>query len=160
MLLIASGGALDLNEVHDLIVSGSQVHSDGLRDRLESAEMILGAIDHDNRLMGCIALKRAEGWYRTRVFARAGVADLSSSEIGWCVVAPEHRGRGISKLLLGELLNKLGRSLTWTGRRFFATADPSGPMARTLQHYSFDRLGGEWSSEIDSTRRLALFVSR
>src|SRR5215203_395614 len=97
-----------LADFENLVIEGGTVDPQGLAQRIRDASRLLFLRDSNGQLVGVGALKHPLLSYRTRVFAKAGLATLSDEyrvELGWVTVAKSHQGRGLSRRIIGQLIS-------------------------------------------------------
>ena len=84
------------------------VDPQGLTERIRDASRLLFLRESNGQLVGVGAFKHPLLSYRTRVFAEARAtasADEYPIELGWIAVAKSHQGRGLSRRIIGELID-------------------------------------------------------
>lgn len=101
-----------------LVLLGGEVGAASLSGLIAKAR-ILGVVRRGSDYVATAAIKRPNPAYREKVFVKAGLSDPGrySYELGWVFVDEAHRGRGLSKRLVGALLGDL---------------DPAGAYATSL----------------------------
>ncbi len=68
---------------------------------------ILALASTGNLIVGVGAIKRRRPGYARQIAESSGVSfDPNTSELGYIAVDPEHRGKGLSERIVGELLAK------------------------------------------------------
>ena len=80
----------------------------GLTERIRDASRLLLLRESNGQLVGVGAFKHPLLSYRTRVFAEARAtasADEYPIELGWIAVAKSHQGRGLSRRIIGQLID-------------------------------------------------------
>lgn len=144
----------DVAALKALVLEGGEVDPNGLRRRIARAERLAFAF-FDHNLAGVGALKHPNTAYRASVFAKSNSSRAPSAfplELGWVCVKSEYRGRGISGLLLQELM------ATVRDRNVFATSRTDNTvMHRSLNHSGFLREGTAYASGVRACK-LQLFV--
>lgn len=128
----------ELDAFCQLVARGRQVDTAGLRDRVGRARW-LGLHYEDGDLAAVAALKRPTGAYREKIFRNAevlGRAGEFATELGWVVTREEYRNRGISRHLLGRLLERAGREPV-----FATTRTDNRPMQAVLASVGFEPIG-------------------
>jgi GNAT superfamily N-acetyltransferase len=111
---------------------------------------------HFDRLIGSAALKTDEG-YRNTCFERAGLAELRDKfpfELGYVVIDPTMRGRGLSHLVVAAALSQRENAGVYATSNLLNLA-----MHRVLESRGFVRAGVPWQSQKKAGQHLALFLS-
>ena len=136
------------------VESGGEVGSDGLTGRILRARLLAFA-GHGRELLGVGALKVPNVGYRTGVFERAGATVFPDSfgvELGWFVVDPKSRGRGIGDKLVAACLAAA------RGEAVFATTRVgNAAMRHLLGKHGFREHGKPYSSK-SGADTLGLFI--
>lgn len=111
---------------------------------------------YSDKLIGTAALKTDKG-YRNSCFEKAGLAELAdkfSFELGYVVVDPTLRGRGLSHLVVAAALSLREKA------GVYATSNLSNlAMHKVLGSRGFIRAGVPWESQTKPGQHVALFVS-
>ena len=97
-----------LADFENLITKYGTVDSEGLTQRIREASRLLFLRESNGQLIGVGALKHPQLGYRSKVFAKAGTTappDEYRVELGWVAVAKSHRGRGLSRRIIGQLIS-------------------------------------------------------
>ena len=145
----------DLAEFERLVVAGGAVDPNGLDGRIRHAFRLLFCRTDDGQLIGAAALKRPGIGYRSGVFERAHATespDDYTTEIGWIVVAPSHRGQLLPLQFIEQLLPHAQSEPT------FATTH-SRAIEFALSDAGFRRHGDQYPSKRDNYN-LVLYVRR
>jgi GNAT superfamily N-acetyltransferase len=111
---------------------------------------------HSGKLIGTAALKTDEG-YRNSCFEKASLADLAdkfSFEVGYVVVDPTLRGRGLSHLVVAAALSRREKAGVYATSNLLNLA-----MHKVLESRGFIRAGVPWESQTKPGQHLALFLS-
>jgi predicted GNAT family N-acyltransferase len=136
--------AIEIDQFCRMVASGGEVDQDGLRARTMSAERLV-FLRNGLELIGTAAIKNPGETYQSSVFAKARSSHSRRDfphELGWVVVAKEHRNRGVSKILTVAALRAAGQS------SLFATSRAeNAPMQRTLLSYGFVADGEPYKSD-------------
>jgi GNAT superfamily N-acetyltransferase len=109
-----------------------------------------------DRLIGTAALK-ADKVYRNNCFKKAGLAELADKfpfELGYIVVDPTQRGRGLAHLLVAAALSRREKADIYATSNLLNLA-----MHKVLESRGFIRAGVPWESQIKPGQHLALFLS-
>jgi len=97
-----------LADFEKLVMEAGIVDPQGLTQRIRDASRLLFLRESNGQLVGVGAFKRPLLSYRTRVFAEARAtasADEYPIELGWIAVAKLHQGRGLSRRIIGQLID-------------------------------------------------------
>jgi GNAT superfamily N-acetyltransferase len=97
-----------LADFENLITKYGTVDPEGLTQRIRDASRLLFLRESNGQLAGVGALKRPQLSYRRKVFTKARATappDEYRVELGWVAVAKSHRGRGLSRRIIGQLIN-------------------------------------------------------
>jgi GNAT superfamily N-acetyltransferase len=97
-----------LADFEKLVTEAGTVDPQGLTQRIRDASRLLFLRESNGQLVGVGAFKHPLLSYRTRVFAEARAtasADEYPIELGWIAVAKSHQGRGLSRRIIGELID-------------------------------------------------------
>ncbi len=136
--------AAEIEAFRELVGRGKEVTAEGLDDRIKAARAL---VFHSlqGQVIGVAALKTPAAARRQKVFHKAQAPqdpDDYPFEAGWLFVSPAHRGKGLSRELLGAILESA------QGRGVFATTrSENGPMRRTLERFGFVETGNSYPSE-------------
>ncbi|MFB9843887.1 GNAT family N-acetyltransferase [Mucilaginibacter ginsenosidivorans] len=132
----ASCSEEQLRQFHDLVISGNQVQAEGLPERIASAALL--AFAHaDGQLAGVASIKNQKRSYITGIFLKAKVPRLAGDfdhEIGYAVTHKDYRRRGISRELIGRLMDSKPQA------GFYATTKNEG-MRILLEQIGFKKTG-------------------
>jgi GNAT superfamily N-acetyltransferase len=122
-----------------LLRDGGAVNARVASKQLPDANLMIVARSNDE-LVGVGAVKQWRQEYASEVSARSKY-ELAHSmhELGYVVVAPDHRGRGVAGLIVTNLTAKCDFPL------FATTDDPS--MKAILQKSGFAKKGQEWQGK-------------
>lgn len=139
-----------------LVVSGGQatMAPAGLRDRIMDARNLCFVKEANGDTIAVGALKNSRLSYRVSVFNKAGYtgAYQFGLELGWFVVSPAHRGKGLLVTMVETLMRQAG------GDRLFATTRiDNAPMMRVLLVKGFSKVGNDYDN-IAGDGKLALYV--
>jgi GNAT superfamily N-acetyltransferase len=96
-----------LANFENLVTKYGTVDPEGLTQRISEASRLLFLRESNGQLIGVGALKCPQLSYRTKVFAKARATtspDEYRVELGWVAVAKSHRGRGLSRRIIGQLI--------------------------------------------------------
>jgi GNAT superfamily N-acetyltransferase len=96
-----------LADFENLVTKYGTVDPEGLTQRIRDASRLLFLRESNGQLIGVGALKCPQLSYRTKVFAKARATtspDEYRVELGWVAVAKSHRGRGLSRRIIGQLI--------------------------------------------------------
>ena len=97
-----------LADFENLVIEAGTVDPEGLTQRIRDASRLLFLRQSNGQLVGVGALKRPQLSYRRKVFAKARTTtppDECRVELGWVAVAKSHRGRGLSRRIIGQLIS-------------------------------------------------------
>ena len=97
-----------LADFEKLVMEAGTVDPQGLRERIRDASRLLFLRESSGQLVGVGAFKHPLLSYRNRVFAAARAtasADDDPIELGWIAVAKSHQGRGLSRRIIGQLID-------------------------------------------------------
>jgi len=130
-----------LKQFHDLVTSGNQVQAEGLPERIASAALL--AFAHvDGQLAGVASIKNQKRSYVTGIFLKAKVPRLAEHydhEIGYAVTHKNFRRRGISRDLIGRLMDSKPEA------RFYATTK-NDDMRMLLEKTGFKKTGNSYQN--------------
>jgi GNAT superfamily N-acetyltransferase len=132
-----------LADFEDQVLEAGTVDPQGLTGRIRDASRLLFLRKSNGQLVGVGALKRPKLSYRSRVFteARATVpADQYPIELGWIAVAKSHRGRGLWRRIIDQLVG-LAES-----ENLFATTRADARAIRFAADYGFRPAGKPYPS--------------
>jgi predicted GNAT family N-acyltransferase len=132
-----------LADFENLVIEGGTVDPQGLAQRIRDASRLLFLRESNGQLVGVGALKHPLLNYRTRVFAKAGLATLSDEyrvELGWVAVAKSHEGRGLSRRIISQLISLA------ENENLFATTRTDGRAMRFAADYGFKPVGKPYAS--------------
>ena len=132
-----------LADFESLLTEVATVEPEGLTQRIRHASQLLLLRESNGQLVGVGALKHPLSSYRTRVFAMAGIAVLSDEypvELGWVAVAKSHEGRGLSRRIIGELIDVA------ENQNLFATTRADARTMRFAADYGFKPAGKPYPS--------------
>ena len=119
------------------------VDPQGLTQRIRDASRLLFLRESNGQLVGVGALKHPLLSYRSRVFAEARAtasADQYPIELGWIAVAKSHQGRGLSRRIIGQLINRA------ENENVFATTRTDPRALRFAADYGFKLAGKPYPS--------------
>lgn len=146
--------AADIDAFEALVLEGSEVDPNGLSQRISRAQRLAFTFS-DQDLVGVAALKHPNIKYRKSVFVKSNSSRSPAAfplELGWVYVKRDYRDRGISRLLVQELVRGIGE------KNVFATSwTDNSAMHRSLEGFGFIREGKPYTSDI-RTEKLQLFV--
>lgn len=137
--------ASELEAFEALLRSSGQVSGAGLLGRILGAARLLFLRDASGLLVGISALKRTPEDYRAKIFQQARAVASPASyplELGWLMVPPSHRGQGLAKSLVGELLSHAAPNLVYATMRA-----ENERMRRTAMRHGFRQEGVAYRSE-------------
>lgn len=151
---IAECSPKEIKDFCDLVCTEGQVNLNSLLGNVKKAEKVCFAYN-GARLIGVAAIKNASDRYRASIMRKSGTKGALDNvvlEFGYVVVSPDHRRKGISKLMAEAL------EIT-TYKNMFATSltDNKG-MHRTLSQFGFNSLGVSYPSTQHAGQDLMLFV--
>lgn len=133
----------ELADFEKLITEAGAVDPVGLTQRIRDASRLLFLRETNGEIVAVGALKHPVSGYRTRVFAKAGIATLSDQyriELGWVAVAKSQQGRGLSRRIIGDLI-RLADS-----QNLFATTRADSRAIRLAADYGFKPAGNPYPS--------------
>lgn len=142
-------------EIEDFIAfvrEGGEVNPATLPALVDRATLLVTRHE-DGNLIGTAAIKRPHDNHRRGEFAKAGVAassDAFPGELGWIVVQPAHRRKGIARSLVDAAI----RAVSELG--IYSTTK-SDQMRRMLPEFGFVELGQPYPSALDHDAMLTLF---
>lgn len=132
-----------LADFENLVTKYGTVDPEGLTQRIRDASRLLFLRESNGRLVGVGALKRPQLSYRRKVFAKARATttpDEYRVELGWVAVAKTHRGRGLSRRIIGQLI-RLAEN-----ENLFATTRADERTIRFATDYGFKPAGYPYPS--------------
>ena len=132
-----------LNQLIELIISGSQVNADGLMDRILKAYLIAVCVDQ-NQIIASVTIKNPAISYRNKVFKKAGVSNLKDDylmEIGYIVTDINHRGEKLCQKILTKLIPK------FKDYNIFATTRKPD-MLHILKKFRFQETGKIYNNDL------------
>jgi predicted GNAT family N-acyltransferase len=132
-----------LADFENLIIEAGTVDPEGLTQRIREASRLLFLRESSGQLVGVGALKRPQLDYRSKVFAKARATtspDEYRVELGWVAVAKSHRGRGLSRRIIGQLISLAGNE------NLFATTRADERAMRFAADYGFKSAGYPYPS--------------
>lgn len=109
---------------------------------------------HPGKLIGTAALKTDKG-YRNTCFKKAGLAELADKfplELGYVVVDPTLRGRGLSHLVVAAALSQRENAGVYGTSNLLNLA-----MHKVLESRGFIRAGVPWESQKKSAGNFSRF---
>jgi GNAT superfamily N-acetyltransferase len=156
MLSIADPDTLQKENKQQLVDFAAFVRNGGEAKALHinSAKCLVQL--RSDKLIGTAALKTDKS-YRNTCFERAGLTELADKfpfELGYVVVHPPLRGRGLSYLVVAAALSWREKSGVYATSNLVNLA-----MHRVLESRGFIRAGVPWESELSPGQYLALFLS-
>ena len=119
------------------------VDPQGLTERIRDASRLLFLRESNGQLVGAGAFKHPLLSYRTRVFAQARAtasADEYPIELGWIAVAKSHQGRGLSRRIIGQLIDLA------ENENLFATTRADARAMHFATDYGFNPAGKPYPS--------------
>jgi GNAT superfamily N-acetyltransferase len=126
----------DLSRCIKIVRTGNAVDPDSASAELPHSKILAFALA-GGHIVGVGAIKRRRPAYARQIAERSGASfDPNTLELGYVAVEPNHRGRGLSELIVQELLTHHLDSL-------FATTS-SEHMKRTLTRVGFAERGNAW----------------
>ncbi|MDB5153873.1 MAG: family N-acetyltransferase [Mucilaginibacter sp.] len=141
LLIPADCSEAQLKQFHDLVISGGQVHAEGLPERIASAALL--AFAHiDGQLAGVASIKNQKRSYITGIFLKAKVPRLAENfdhEIGYAVTHTDFRRRGISRDLIRQLIDSKPNA------NFYATTK-NDDMRNLLEKTGFKKIGQSYQN--------------
>lgn len=153
----AECSASELEAFEVLLQSGGQVSGAGLLGRILGAAHLMFLRDASGLLVGISALKRTPEDYRAKLFqqARAVVPPAAYPlEMGWMMVHPSHRGQGLARALVEQLLPQARPNLVYATMR----ADNERIRSTAIRH-GFRQEGVAYRS-VRGDYELVLFVQQ
>ncbi len=132
-----------LADFENLVIEARTVDPEGLTQRIRGASQLLFLRERSGQLAGVGALKRPLLSYRSKVFAKAGTTTLPDGyrvELGWVTVAESHRGRGLSRRIIGQLISLA------ENENLFATTQANARAMRFAADYGFKPAGKPYAS--------------
>jgi len=122
-----------------LLLAGGQVDHRNLKETVIAHGSRLAFAFVGDLIVGIAAVKKPARHYVINVFQKAHVAIHAvyyELEIAWCCTAPEYRGRGLCRRLIGRLLNEV------SGRNFFSTTVATNEaMIKIFTGFDFEKFG-------------------
>jgi GNAT superfamily N-acetyltransferase len=140
-----------------LVLSESRVAKETLSDLVRDAPR-LAVILFDEEIVGCAAIKKPIDSYRTRVFKNSGLEDNLNDfplELGWVVVKPAHRRKGLASRLVQALFQDqeiIGVYATSQAR--------DANMHTTLTKFGFKKLGVPYDSKEEAGEKISVFLKK
>ena len=132
-----------LADFEKMVTKYGTVDPEGLTQRIRDASRLLFLMKSNGELVGVGALKRPHLNYRRKVFAKARAAtpaDEYRVELGWVAVAKSHRGRGLSRRIIGQLIGLA------ENENLFATTRADAGAMRFAADYGFKLAGKAYPS--------------
>jgi len=132
-----------LADFENLIIEAGTVDPEGLTQRIRDASRLLFLRESNGQLVGVGALKHPLLDYRSKVFAKAGTTTPPGEyrvELGWVAVAKSHRGRGLSRRIIGQLISLA------ENENLFATTRTDARAMRFAADYGFKSAGKPYPS--------------
>ena len=121
------------------LLDGGQVDHTNLKETVLTHGHRLAFARVGDLIAGIASIKKPSRYYVINVFGKADVANHAAYyelEIAWCCTAPEYRGRGLCRRLIGNLLNEV------SGRNFFATTVAGNEaMIKIFTGFDFEKFG-------------------
>ena len=145
---------IELEKFCKLVLSEGQVNANTLSEYVENAERLAFAY-YNEELAAVAAIKKAQLSYRKNVKRKSGTdipLEEISREFGYVVVAPNHRGKGLSGILADALLRND------SGMMFATSITDNSRMHRTLYSHGFKKSGNSYPSTEHPGQELSLFV--
>lgn len=142
-----------MTSVVSLIASGAEVKTKGLKDRIAKSKFII-LLELDGILAACAAVKNPAAKYRSKAFAKSKSMLNPSSfdfELGYVVVSPPFRRRGLSSKIVSAALNSVG------GSAIYATTRHEH-VAKLLLRAGLRKEGASYPSDENRGSQLSLFV--
>jgi GNAT superfamily N-acetyltransferase len=145
----------ELDTFETFVKQGSEVTSQGLRERILRAEWLVFAVEEDGTFSGISALKKPNDSYKRNIFRKAGTQlnpDDFPYEAGWLFVPLAFRGKKYSRLLLEKVIGLAGEE------KLYATTRANNDfMRRTNRRCGLVDTGSPYASE-DGDYNLVLSV--
>ncbi|MFC5742914.1 GNAT family N-acetyltransferase [Dyella tabacisoli] len=114
-------------------------------ERLMGMAHSIAIARHAAQIQGIAALKRPNTAYRNGVFEKSCAllaAESFNLELGWVVVRPEARGRGIAVSLVASLIEQA------RGEAIYATSNTTNEaMHAVLRKFGFQSVGTSYASQ-------------
>ncbi len=132
-----------LADFENLLIEVGTVDPEGLTQRVRDAFRLLFLKESNGQLVGVGALKRPELTYRRKIFAKARATtppDQYGVELGWVAVARSHRGRGLWRRIIGQLISLA------ENENLFATTRADVRAMRFATDYGFKPAGYPYPS--------------
>jgi len=132
-----------LADFENLVIEAGTVDPEGLTQRIRDASRLLFLRESNGQLVGAGALKHPLLSYRSKVFAKAGTttpADEYRVELGWVAVAKSHRGRGLSRRIISQLIGLV------ENENVFATTRADARAMRFAADYGLNPTGKPYPS--------------
>ena len=132
-----------LADFENLVTKYGTVDPEGLTQRIRDASRLLFLRESSGQLVGVGALKHPLSSYRSKVFAKARATTPPNEyrvELGWVAVAESHQGRGLSRRIIGRLINLAGNE------NLFATTWADARAMRFAADYGFKPAGHPYPS--------------
>ena len=136
-----------------LVRKAGEVSGDVLEGNIRNAKALVVGV-YRGCVQGTAALKRPQASYRTRIGGKTGVDiadDKYPYELGYVVLAPEMRGRGLSHQLVSKALEYASRKGV-----FATTRIDNVPMLATLARAGFSPARKDYAGH--ETRVIRLLV--
>jgi hypothetical protein len=137
-----SCGKKKLSQFYELVLSGEQVQSTFLLNRLKSAELLAFGWIGDN-LAGVACLKNPVPHHKFDVFELAGKPNESlpfTYEIGYVVTSDRYRKQSIATKLIAALIE------AYSGSWFYATTK-NDHMRVMLPKLGFEKFGNSYEND-------------
>lgn len=132
-----------------LLTSGSAVQTDSLQSEISDCQTIALIICSDT-LLGCGAIKRERQKYTDKISTLASFNLYNRAEIGYVTVEKSFRDSGLATRIVKKLL-------TFQRSNLFATTG-NEYMQNIFLNLGFIRVGEEWVSSIDETKKISVWI--
>ena len=138
----------------NLVNSAGEVNPDSFPDLFKKAPL-LSIAKKEGTLIATAAIKTPNKSHHTKIL---GLAEVSSAQetylkaLGWIVVDPNYRRKGLGGSLVERLLQEENDAL------YASVREDNFGMIKILKKYHFSKLGNAYCSEKSTSKKIQLFV--
>ena len=132
----------ELDQITNLILSGGEVASGGLYQRVKNAKTLAFAKDENDKIVSVGALKRPVESYKLAVFTKSGQKDEANRfrfELGYLFTDQKYRGSGLASGIIEKLVTSLHGQPCFTTLR-----EDNKPSSHLLTKNGFSPLGSSY----------------
>ncbi len=131
-----------LQEIHQLLLDGGQVSPENLPQKIKSC-LLIAFFEHDNQIISLAAIKQPNAEYRDYIKQKAQIPNahqIPKLELGYAYTRPEHRGQGLNRQLITQLLTQI------SDQKIFATTGHER-LKKALQKAGFQQIGKNYQGK-------------